>query len=127
MLPVIYVAPGFIDMHIHGGGGHDFMDGTVEAFLGIAETHAKYGTTSMVPTTLTCSDTELMNMFATYRKAKVLNTKRSKVHRFTFRRTLLLPQTKRSTRSYILEEATTGRIKRYSRIFGRYYTLECRS
>lgn len=38
-----YVAPGFIDMHIHGGGGHDFMDGTVEAFLGIAETHAKYG------------------------------------------------------------------------------------
>ena len=73
-----YVAPGFIDMHIHGGGGHDFMDGTVEAFLGIAETHAKYGTTSMVPTTLTCSDTELMNMFATYRKAKVLNTKGAK-------------------------------------------------
>ena len=27
-----YVSPGFIDMHIHGGGGHDFMDGTVEAF-----------------------------------------------------------------------------------------------
>jgi len=73
-----YVAPGFIDMHIHGGGGHDFMDGTVEAFLGIAETHAKYGTTSMVPTTLTCSDTELMNTFATYRKAKVLNTKGAK-------------------------------------------------
>ena len=37
-----YVSPGFIDMHIHGGGGHDFMDGTVEAFLGVAETHAKY-------------------------------------------------------------------------------------
>lgn len=33
-----YVSPGFIDMHIHGGGGHDFMDGTVEAFLGVAET-----------------------------------------------------------------------------------------
>ena len=39
-----YVSPGFIDMHIHGGGGHDFMDGTIEAFLGVAETHAKYGT-----------------------------------------------------------------------------------
>ena len=38
-----YVSPGFIDMHIHGGGGHDFMDGTIEAFLGVAETHAKYG------------------------------------------------------------------------------------
>lgn len=73
-----YVAPGFIDMHIHGGGGHDFMDGTVEAFLGVAETHAKYGTTAMVPTTLTCSDAELMNTFATYRKARVLNTKGAK-------------------------------------------------
>ena len=27
-----YVSPGFIDMHVHGGGGHDFMDGTVEHF-----------------------------------------------------------------------------------------------
>ena len=27
-----YVSPGFIDMHIHGGGGHDLMDGTIEAF-----------------------------------------------------------------------------------------------
>lgn len=73
-----YVSPGFIDMHIHGGGGHDFMDGTVEAFLGIAETHAKYGTTAMVPTTLTCTDAELMNTFTTYRKAKMLNTKGAK-------------------------------------------------
>ena len=48
-----YVSPGFIDIHVHGGGGHDFMDGTVEAFLGVAETHARYGTTAMVPTTLT--------------------------------------------------------------------------
>ena len=47
---------GFIDMHIHGGGGHDFMDGTIEAFLGVAETHAKYGTTAMVPTTLTSNN-----------------------------------------------------------------------
>lgn len=31
-----YVTPGFIDLHVHGGGGHDFMDGTIEAFLGAA-------------------------------------------------------------------------------------------
>ena len=73
-----YVSPGFIDMHIHGGGGHDFMDGTTEAFLGIAETHAQYGTTAMVPTTLTSTNDELMNIFATYQKAKVLNTRGAK-------------------------------------------------
>lgn len=70
-----YISPGFIDMHVHGGGGHDFMDGTVEAFLGAAETHARYGTTSMVPTTLTCTDEELTNVFAVYREAKRLNTR----------------------------------------------------
>ena len=73
-----YVSPGFIDMHIHGGGGHDFMDGTTEAFLGIAETHAQYGTTAMVPTTLTSTNDDLMNIFATYQKAKVLNTRGAK-------------------------------------------------
>ena len=70
-----YVSPGFIDIHIHGGGGHDFMDGTVEAFLGVAETHAKYGTTAMVPTTLTSTNEELMTTFAVYQKAKSLNKK----------------------------------------------------
>src|ERR1700759_627166 len=47
-----YIAPGFIDIHVHGGGGYDFMDGSEAAFLGIAALHARYGTTSMVPTTL---------------------------------------------------------------------------
>src|SRR5450755_4097211 len=50
-----YISPGFIDIHVHGGGGHDFMDGTETAFLSIAETHAQYGTTSMLPTTLSAS------------------------------------------------------------------------
>ena len=72
-----YVSPGFIDMHIHGGGGHDFMDGTVEAFLGVAETHAKHGTTAMVPTTLTSTQEELLTTFAIYRKAKSQNTQGS--------------------------------------------------
>lgn len=48
-----YISPGFIDIHIHGGGGFDFMDESETAFLAIAKEHAKYGTTAMVPTTLT--------------------------------------------------------------------------
>ena len=64
-----YVAPGFIDIHVHGGGGHDFMDGTVEAFLGVAETHARYGTTAMLPTTLTSELSALFDLFEVYRAA----------------------------------------------------------
>lgn len=65
-----YISPGFIDLHVHGGGGYDFMDGTVEAFVRIAETHAKYGTTSMLPTTLSCSNDELYDMLKVYEEAK---------------------------------------------------------
>nr|WP_068888449.1 N-acetylglucosamine-6-phosphate deacetylase [Pedobacter panaciterrae] len=70
-----YIAPGFIDLHIHGGGGHDFMDNTVEAFLGIAEIHARYGTTAMCPTTLTSEKEDLMETLRIYEQADKLNNK----------------------------------------------------
>lgn len=73
-----YVSAGFIDIHTHGGGGHDFMDGTVEAFLGAAETHAKHGTTALLPTTLTSTTEELIKMFATYKEAVKQNKKGAK-------------------------------------------------
>jgi N-acetylglucosamine-6-phosphate deacetylase len=68
-----YAAPGFVDIHTHGGGGHDFMDGTVEAYLGAARMHAVHGTTSMVPTTLTSTDEDLLNTFAIFKEARSLN------------------------------------------------------
>jgi len=68
-----YVAPGFIDLHVHGGGGHDFMDNTIEAFLEIAQTHAKYGTTALMPTTLSCEKEDLLTTLDIYEKADAIN------------------------------------------------------
>ena len=65
-----YVTAGLIDLHSHGGGGHDFMDGTVEAVIGAAKAHMIHGTTSIAPTTLTCLDEELFAFFDNYRKAR---------------------------------------------------------
>ena len=45
--------PGFIDLHIHGALGFDFMDATEEAYRKIGEYHASGGTTSYMPTTAT--------------------------------------------------------------------------
>lgn len=50
-----WVLPGFIDLHIHGGGGADFMHGTPEAARTIARTHARFGTTALLATTITAS------------------------------------------------------------------------
>jgi N-acetylglucosamine-6-phosphate deacetylase len=68
-----YISPGFIDIHLHGGGGSDFMDGTPEAFLNIAETHAKYGTTAMFPTTLTAEPEDLVATIESFEIAKSRN------------------------------------------------------
>ncbi len=69
-----YISPGFIDIHVHGGGGCDFMDGDVAAFLQIAQLHARFGTTSMVPTTLTSTREHLLHTLDVYEKAKAQNT-----------------------------------------------------
>jgi N-acetylglucosamine-6-phosphate deacetylase len=47
--------PGFVDVHIHGAGGHDVMEGTTEALGGVARTVAEHGTTSFVATTVTAN------------------------------------------------------------------------
>jgi len=47
------VVPGFVDIHIHGAGGHDVMEGTARALDRITSTAARSGTTSMVATTVT--------------------------------------------------------------------------
>ena len=46
----MYLAPGFVDLHVHGGGGADFMDGTPDAFRTVCRCHARHGTTSLTPT-----------------------------------------------------------------------------
>lgn len=70
-----YLAPGFIDIHVHGGGGHDFMDNSIEAFLSVVEFHAKHGTTALTPTTLSCGREDLLQTLETYKAADKLNKK----------------------------------------------------
>ena len=68
-----YLSSGFIDIHCHGGGGHDFMDSTVEAFVEACRTHARYGTTSILPTTLAGEEEELCQSFKAFHEAKKIN------------------------------------------------------
>jgi N-acetylglucosamine-6-phosphate deacetylase len=58
------VVPGFVDVHIHGAGGHDVMEGTREALEIVAATVAAHGTTSIVATTVTASEMETLESVA---------------------------------------------------------------
>lgn len=59
-----YVSPGFIDIHVHGGAGADFMDGTVEAVRTACRAHARHGTTTIFPTTTTGTPEQINAMLA---------------------------------------------------------------
>lgn len=70
----MYLSPGFIDVHIHGAGGHDTMDGTVEAINEIAKTICKFGTTSFTPTTMTVAIEDIQKSMKAIKHTKLNGT-----------------------------------------------------
>ncbi len=46
----MYIVPGGVEIHVHGGGGRDFMEGTEDAFRTAVDAHMQHGTTSIFPT-----------------------------------------------------------------------------
>lgn len=64
-VPIIegkYIAPGYIDMHVHGGDDADYMDGGADAVRVANRAHARHGTTTIFPTTTTGSTDEIGHM-----------------------------------------------------------------
>ena len=59
-----YLCPGFVDIHVHGGDGADFMDGTADAVRTACRAHARHGTTTIFPTTTTGSPAQLTAMLS---------------------------------------------------------------
>jgi len=65
-----YISPGFIDIHVHGGAGADFMDGSAEAVRTALKAHARHGTASIFPTTTTGSPEQITAMLSTCREVR---------------------------------------------------------
>ena len=66
----LYLSPGFIDVHTHGAGGSDFMDGTLSGIYNACRTHLMHGTTSIVPTTLTGSRESLLSVIRLFNQTE---------------------------------------------------------
>lgn len=64
-----YLAPGYLDIHVHGGGGADFMDADPEAVVAITTTHVRHGTVGLLATTLTAPEEEIIRAIRAARKA----------------------------------------------------------
>lgn len=64
----LYVCPGFVDIHTHGGGGGDFMDAEDGAFESALDFHARNGTTSILATSVTALPEQIIEMLRTTRR-----------------------------------------------------------
>ncbi|NLY30541.1 MAG: N-acetylglucosamine-6-phosphate deacetylase [Firmicutes bacterium] len=64
-----YITPGLIDIHVHGGGGGDVMDGTAEALDLMGQTFARWGTTAFLPATVTAGHRETLQAVAAVKEA----------------------------------------------------------
>ena len=65
-----YLAPGFIDLHVHGALGRDTMEASIEAFRSICDYHASGGTTSLLLTTATAPLDEIVKVLQAVRDAR---------------------------------------------------------
>lgn len=72
-----YLSPGFVELHSHGAGGADFMDGTPEAFVTACAAHLRHGTTTILPTTLAATKGEILRSIDSFRQAKKMLAGRS--------------------------------------------------
>lgn len=66
-----YLSPGFIDIHTHGGGGYDFMDGTIDDIYGAVDAHMHHGTTSILPTSLTSTPESMLEFIKLFNEAEL--------------------------------------------------------
>lgn len=66
-----YISPGFIDIHVHGGGGAEFMCDDPADVVTVCKTHLRHGTTSMVPTTSSAEQTAFVNSISSINQAAV--------------------------------------------------------
>ena len=68
----LYLSPGFVDIHVHGGGGFSAMSGKPEDVIAMANAHVLHGTTSILPTTLAAPIPRLLDAVAGVRRASEL-------------------------------------------------------
>lgn len=65
-----YLAPGFVDLHVHGGDGSDFMDGTESAWRSVCRAHLRHGTTSLLATTCVAWKEQILEALHLARRLK---------------------------------------------------------
>jgi N-acetylglucosamine-6-phosphate deacetylase len=104
-----YIAPGYIDLHVHGGGGADFSQGDAEGVAVITETHARHGTTGLLATTLTLPEDVILRAL---RAAKAAPRRGARILGFHIEGPFINAKLKGAQDERYVRPATIGEIDR---------------
>lgn len=103
------LVPGFIDLHVHGGAGSDFMDKSVEAVQAICQYHASHGTTGLLATTMTAPMDVTLELLRFYNELP--DSKGASVLGVHMEGPFIHPELKGAQNEKWIEPATTANIQ----------------
>lgn len=108
-----YVSPGFIDIHVHGCGGSDTMDGTLEDIEIISSNVCKNGVTAFLPTTMTMEKGKIYEALNVIRKSMGIKNKGAKVVGAHMEGPFINPRLKGAQNEKYIEKPDYNFIKEY--------------
>jgi len=118
-----FVVPGFINIHVHGGGGSDVMDGNYEAIKQIAITHSHFGTTAFLPTTMTMDKNKIIGSLRSIHEAKLKRTGGAEILGVNLEGPYINPEKKGAQREIDIREPSIKEFTEFNNASGRLIRL----
>lgn len=118
-----FVVPGYIDIHVHGGGGSDVMDGNYEAVNQIAITHSHFGTTAFLPTTMTMDKNKIIGALRSIHEAKLKGTKGAEILGVNLEGPYINPEKKGAQREIDIREPSIKEFAEFNKTSGNLIRL----
>ncbi|NFB30133.1 N-acetylglucosamine-6-phosphate deacetylase [Clostridium botulinum] len=112
----LYISPGFIDVHIHGSGGKDVMDGELESIRVISNIITKRGVTSFLPTTMTMTKEHIYKALDVIKQAMNMNLDGAKVLGAHLEGPFINPKYKGAQKEDFIKNPTFNFIKGYENV-----------
>jgi len=118
-----FVVPGFIDMHVHGGGGSDIMDGKYEAIRQVAVTHSRFGTTAFLPTTMTMSKDKIIESLKSINETFIKGTGAAEILGVHLEGPYINPKKKGAQKEKDIKRASTREFLEFNKASGNLIRL----
>ena len=118
-----FIAPGYIDIHVHGGGGSDVMDGNYEAINQIAIAHSHSGTTSFLPTTMTMDKNKIIGSLRSIYEAKLRGTGGAEILGVNLEGPYINPEKKGAQREIDIREPSIKEFVEFNKASGNLIRL----